>query len=86
MKKTWLDEAWDDYLFWQTQDKKTIKKINRLLRDIERTGGKGSGKAEHLRGNLSGYSSVRIDEKNRLVYKIENGCLVIISCKEHYGS
>lgn len=85
MKKIWFDEAWDDYIYWQTQDKKTIKRINMLVKDIERNGAEtGIGKPEPLKENLNGYWSRRIDEKNRLVYKIENEELQIISCREHY--
>lgn len=85
MKKIWFDEAWDDYIYWQTQDKKTIKRINMLVKDIERNGAEtGIGKPEPLKENLNGYWSRRIDEKNRLVYKIENDELQIISCREHY--
>lgn len=85
MKKVWFDEAWDDYLYWQGQDKKTLKRINALIKDIERNGfDNGIGKPEPLRKNLSGFWSRRIDEVNRLVYRIDNGILQIISCKGHY--
>ena len=84
MRKDWHDKAWEDYLYWQTQDKKTLQKINKLIRDIERVGGKGIGKAELLKGSLSGWSSAHIDEKNRLVYQIEDGVLRIASCRGHY--
>ena len=68
MKKLWDDEAWEDYLYWQSQDRKTLKRINTLLKDIERNGNDGLGKPEPLRYGLDGYWSRRIDEKNRLVY------------------
>lgn len=85
MKIIWFEEAWQDYLYWQTQDKKTLKRINLLVKDIERNGfDNGIGKPEPLKENLSGYWSRRIDEVNRLVYKIENEHLQIISCKGHY--
>lgn len=84
MHLVWFEKAWDDYLYWQTQDKKTLQRINKLIRDIERTGGKGIGKAEKLKGNLSGFSSRRIDEENRLVYRISGDILEIASCKNHY--
>jgi len=84
MHLVWFEKAWDDYLYWQTQDKKTLQRINKLIRDIERTGGKGIGKAEMLRGNLSGFSSRRIDEENRLVYRISGDIMEIASCKNHY--
>lgn len=84
MHLVWFERAWDDYLYWQTQDKKTLQRINKLIRDIERTGGKGIGKAEMLKGNLSGFSSRRIDEENRLVYRISGDIMEIASCKNHY--
>jgi len=70
MIKLWQDEAWEDYIYWQTQDKKTLKRINKLLQDIERNGYNGIGKPEPLRGDLSGLWSVKIDEKNRIVFRI----------------
>ena len=86
MKKIWFDEAWDDYLYWQAQDKKTIKRINALIQDIERSGfDKGLGKPYPLRKNLSGLWSRRIDETNRLVYRLESGMLQIVSCRGHYN-
>ena len=85
MKKVWFDEAWDDYLYWQTQDKKIIKRINTLLKDIERSNFNGIGKPEPLRGELSGFWSRRIDDVNRLVYRINNDVLEILSCKGHYN-
>ena len=85
MKKIWHDEAWDEYLYWQTQDKKTLKKINRLLSDIDRNGYHCTGKSEPLKGNLSGYWSVRIDEKNRIVFRIADDVLEIAECGSHYG-
>ena len=84
MHKLWFDEAWDDYLSWQSLDKKTLRRINQLLQSIERNGYDCIGKPEPLRGNLSGWWSVRIDDANRVVFKIENGQLVIASCKGHY--
>lgn len=85
MKKIWHDAAWEEYLYWQTQDKKTLKKINRLLTDIDRNGYQCIGKPEPLRGNLSGFWSVRIDEKNRIVFRISAGILEIAECGSHYG-
>lgn len=84
MNKIWSDSAWDDYLYWETQDKKTLKKINELLKDIDRNGYKCKGKPEPLRGNQTGYWSVRIDKKNRLVFRINGGSLEIAQCKTHY--
>ena len=84
MEKLWHDEAWADYLYWQTQDKKTLKKINRLISDIERNGVHCMGKPEALSGNLAGFWSVRIDGKNRLVFRIREGRLEIWQCGSHY--
>ena len=85
MNKIWTDEAWDQYLYWQTQDKRTLKKLNNLLNDIDRNGYNGIGHPEPLKENLSGLWSREIDEKNRLVYKIEDGCIKIFQCKNHYS-
>lgn len=85
MKKIWHDEAWEEYLYWQTQDKKTLKKINRLLTDIDRNGYRCIGKPEPLRGNFSGFWSVRIDEKNRIVFRLADDVLEIAECGSHYG-
>lgn len=84
MNKLWSDRAWDDYLYWQTIDKKTLKRINQLVKDIERNGvSEGIGKPEALKYR-KGWSR-RIDEKNRLVYDVdENGNLLIASCRGHY--
>ena len=85
MYKIWYDIAWDDYLYWQTQDKKTIKKIHKLINDIERNGNDGIGHPEPLKHELSGFWSREIDEKNRLVYRIQNGMIEIAECRTHYG-
>lgn len=86
MKKVWHDKAWEEYLYWQTQDKKTLKKINRLLTDIDRNGYNCIGKPEPLKyDNLSGYWSVRIDDKNRIVFRISDDTLEILQCGSHYG-
>jgi len=84
MKIIWFEEAWEDYVYWQTQDKKTIKRINQLLQDAARNGYTGIGKPEPLKGELSGFWSRRIDDVNRLVYRINGGVLEILSCKGHY--
>ncbi len=84
MNKVWFDEAWEDYLFWQTQDKKNLKRINALLRDIERGNFDAIGKPEPLKGELSSFWSRRIDSTNRLVYRIQDGVLEILSCRGHY--
>ncbi|MDR1625919.1 MAG: Txe/YoeB family addiction module toxin [Spirochaetia bacterium] len=76
--------GWSQYLDWQTQDKKMIKKINRIIEDIGRTGHSGIGKPEPLKGNLSGWWSRRIDEKNRLVYRIQGDTIEISQCGGHY--
>lgn len=85
MIKIWDDDAWEDYVYWQTQDKKTLKRINALLKDIDRNGYEGIGKSEPLTGNWSGYWSRRIDEKNRLVYRIVDETIRIAQCRTHYG-
>lgn len=84
MKKIWFDRAWEDYLSWQTQDKKLLRRINELIKDTEREPFSGLGKPEPLRGELSGFWSRRIDDCNRLVYRVNNGVLEILSCKGHY--
>ena len=84
MKKTWFDEAWNDYVHWQTEDKKTLKRVNLLIKDVERNGYDGIGKPEPLKGNLSGFWSRRIDDANRLVYRIKDRKIEILSCKGHY--
>ena len=84
MKKIWFDEAWEDYICWQMQDKKILKRINMLLRDIERGNFDGIGKPEPLKGDLSGFWSRRIDDVNRLVYRISGDVVEIVSCKGHY--
>ena len=85
MNKLWQDEAWEDYVYWQTQDKKTLKRINQLLQDISRNGYDGIGKPETLKGDLSGWWSRRIDDTNRLIYRINNGIIEIAQCRSHYG-
>jgi toxin YoeB len=84
MKKIWFEKAWEDYLYWQSQDKKTLKRINQLVRDVERSPFDGIGKPEALVGNLSGFWSRRIDDKNRLIYRINGEFIEILSCREHY--
>ncbi|WP_297951103.1 Txe/YoeB family addiction module toxin [uncultured Campylobacter sp.] len=81
----WSQEAWKDYLYWQENDKNILKRINKLILDIERNGYDCIGKPEALKGNLSGLYSVRIDGKNRLVFRISNGAIEIAQCKTHYG-
>ncbi len=81
---SWTDDAWDDYLYWQTQDKKTLKRINKLINDVKRSPFEGIGKPEPLKENLSGFWSRRIDDTNRLVYAVDDQSITIISCRYHY--
>ena len=80
----WTDEAWQGYLYWQSQDRKTLKRINKLVEDTRREPFVGIGKPEPLRENLSGFWSRRIDDTNRLVYAVDENFLTIISCRYHY--
>jgi toxin YoeB len=84
VKKLWTDRAWEDYLYWQGQDRRTLKKVNQLITDIERNGYTGIGKPEPLRGDLSGWWSRHIDNANRIVYRLKNGNVEIAQCKGHY--
>ena len=86
MRTLWEDRAWDDYIYWQTQDTKTLKRINALIKDIKRSPFEGIGKPEPLKNNLSGMWSRRIDEENRIVYYEEDGILYIISCRGPYDN
>jgi toxin YoeB len=83
-KLAWTDEAWRDYLYWQTQDKKTLKRINRLIEETRREPFVGIGKPEPLRENLAGFWSRRIDDTNRLVYAVDDEYVTIIACRYHY--
>ena len=85
MKKQWDERAWEDYLYWLEQDKKTLRRINKLITDIERNGHDGIGSPEPLIGDYSGYWSRRIDEKNRLIYSISDDTIEIVQCRTHYG-
>ena len=80
----WDFEAWEEYLYWQMQDKKMLKRINQLIKDIQRNPFEGIGKPEPLKGNLTGFWSRRIDEEHRIVYAVEKETVTIISCKGHY--
>lgn len=82
---TWTEAAWDDYTYWLAHDKKTIKRINQLIRDAALSPFSGIGKPELLRENLSGIWSRRIDDTHRLVYTVNGSELVIIACRYHYG-
>ena len=77
-------QAWEEYLYWQTQDKKTLKKINNLLEGLQRDNQEVVGKAERLVGNLSGHCSIRINSKDRLVYQVKNQIIEVKQCKGHY--
>ena len=79
-------KSWEEYCYWQTQDKKTLKRSNQLLADIARNNFTGMGKPEPLKNNLNGYWSRRIDEVNRLVYKVTNNQIEVIQCKGHYNN
>ena len=83
-KLAWTDEAWADYVYWQSQDRKTLKRINKLIEEAKRDPFVGLGKPEPLRENLAGFWSRRIDETNRLVYAVDDEFLTIISCRYHY--
>lgn len=84
MNKAFTNIGWDDYLYWQTEDRKTLRKINTLLKDIERNGNEGIGKPEPLTGDLSGFWSRRINQKDRLIYALEMDQIIIIACRYHY--
>jgi len=79
-----MDQAWEDYLYWQKNDKRTLRKINSLLKDIDRTPFKGVGSPEPLKHNLSGYWSRRITLEHRLVYRVIEGEIRVLQCRYHY--
>ena len=85
MKIQFDETGWEQFQYWLEQDKKTLKKINKLLDDISQNGNTGLGHPEPLKGNLSGFWSRKIDEKNRLVYIIENDVVTVVQCKNHYN-
>lgn len=80
----WGGKAWQDYIYWQSQDKKTLKRINKLIQNTLVNPFDGIGKPEPLKEDLSGYWSRRIDETNRLVYRVDDEYIKIISCRYHY--
>lgn len=80
----WTDEAWSDYIYWQSQDRKTLKRINKLIGDVRRAPFDGIGKPEPLKEHLSGFWSRRMDDTNRLVYVVDDAAFTIISCRYHY--
>lgn len=83
-KLAWTNEAWKNYLFWQSQDKKTLKRINKLIEMAKKQPFEGIGKPEPLRENLSGFWARRIDDTNRLVYAVDDEFITVISCRYHY--
>ena len=84
MKILWDERAWEEYLDWQMQDRKSLRKINALIKDIQRNCYDGIGKPEALKNDLSGWWSRRIDDNNRIIYKEKNGAIIIAACKGHY--
>mgnify|MGYP002624733155 CR=1 FL=1 len=84
MKLSWTYLAWEDYIYWQTNDKKTLKRINTLIKSIQRTPFEGIGKPEHLRFDLAGKWSRRISEQHRLVYEVKTNSMIIYQCRYHY--
>lgn len=85
MNLLWTDESWNDYLYWQTTDKKMVKKINELIKSIQCTAFEGIGKPEPLRFELSGCWSRRIDSEHRLIYEVEEGTIRIVAARFHYS-
>lgn len=79
-----MSQAWEDYLYWQNTDKKTLQQINKLIRQCQRTPYEGIGKPESLKGNLSGWWSRRINHKDRIIYRVEEDTLYILQCRYHY--
>lgn len=84
MKIIFMDDAWQDFLYWQQCDKLILRKINQLIKEINRTPFEGSGKPEPLRENLAGFWSRRINLEHRLVYKVDNDSIIILQCRYHY--
>ena len=84
MKIVWFSKAWDDYIYWQGQDRKTLKRVNEIIKDISRNPFDGIGKPEMLKNNLSGFLSRRIDDTNRFVYRVDDDVIEVLSCKGHY--
>lgn len=84
MEIKWDEQAWEDFLYWVENDKKILRKIKELIKDIDRNIYKGIGKPEPLRGNINGYWSRRIDDKNRIVYKVESNVIYFLQCGSHY--
>ncbi|WP_019021529.1 MULTISPECIES: Txe/YoeB family addiction module toxin [unclassified Thioalkalivibrio] len=80
----WTDEAWNDYIYWQAQDRKTLRRINKLIAEVKRSPLEGIGKPEPLKENLAGFWSRRIDDTHRLVYAVDGSSITVISCRYHY--
>lgn len=85
MNKVFTMNGWKDYVYWQTEDREILKKINSLLKDIDHNGNDGMGKPEPLTGNLAGFRSRRINDKDRLIYKIDEKNIYILACRYHYS-
>ena len=85
MNKIFTKNGWDDYLYWQIEDRRILRKINQLIVDITRNGNEGVGKPEALSRNLTGFWSRRINDKDRLIYKIDQKNIYILACRYHYG-
>lgn len=86
MIKAWTEEAWEDFEYWTTQDRRMLKRILQLLKDIDRNGYEGIGKPERLSGDLASYWSRRIDDANRIVYRIDGSVVKIVQCGSHYSA
>ena len=84
MNLLWTDDSWEEYMYWQTHDKKILKRINTLLKDIKRSPFDGTGKPEALRFELAGCWSRRITSEHRLVYQVQETNIIVISCRYHY--
>ncbi|MCF1750614.1 Txe/YoeB family addiction module toxin [Mariniradius sediminis] len=84
MKIIFLSTGWEDYLYWQETDKKVLRKINSLIKEVERSPFQGAGKPEPLKYNLAGWWSRRVDLEHRLVYRVENDSIYILQCRYHY--
>ena len=84
MIRSWTDDAWSDYLYWQREDKKTLKKINQLVEDIVRNGNVGLGSPEPLKHDFSGFWSRHITQEHRLIYRVDEKQVLVIACRYHY--
>lgn len=84
MNLQWTPDGWEDYVYWQEQDRKTLRRINKLIKAILQDPFRGIGKTEQLKHDLSAYWSRRIDETNRVVYRVMEGVVIIMACRKHY--